>query len=245
MPSTLLPIHPNARKRAAAHPGVLLVWHDIVDDRKLVWFDTAVREFEAQLTRLERAGANPVPLDDLYRYLRDGRPAPPPGAVVLCFDDNTLGIHDYAFPRLKARRWPFVVSAHTAFVGVRTGKEHNTWGQLQQMETGGAATIVSQTHTHPEDLRLLSDRDLRREMLTAKITMEVALDHAVRFVTYPSGKWDRRVALAAAHAGYRLGLTEDRGAAEASPHLLGLRRYSTHRRFDEAVRAITASRRIT
>ena len=37
---------------------------------------------------------------------------------------------------------------------------------------------------------------------------------------------------------YRLGLTEDHGYAETSPHLLGLKRYSTHRRFAEAVRAV-------
>lgn len=234
----LPPVHPDARRRAASHPAALLVWHDIVDAEKLVWFDTTVREFDAQISRLERAGAHPVSLNDLYAYLRDGKPALPPGAVVLCFDDNTLGIHDFAFPRLTRRGWPFAVSAHTAYVGVTTGKAHNTWEQLRRMEREGRAVIVSQTHTHPEDLRKLGDKELAREMVAAKVAMELALEHTVRFVTYPSGKWDRRVALAAQRAGYRLGLTEDRGAAELSPHLLGLRRYSTHRRFDEAVRAI-------
>jgi peptidoglycan/xylan/chitin deacetylase (PgdA/CDA1 family) len=100
------------------------------------------------------------------------------------------------------------------------------------------ARVVSQTHTHPPDLRALSDAALDREMREAKRRMDQQMGRPTRFVTYPSGKWDRRVAGAAAGAGYQLGLTEDRGPAEASPHLLGLRRYSTHRRFDEALRAV-------
>ena len=236
----LPPVHPAARRRALSHPTTLLVWHDFVTHNKLVWFDTTVGEFEAQLARFGRAGAHPVSLDAVYSYLATGTPVPPPGAVVLCFDDNTRGIYDFAFPRLARRGWPFVVSAHTAYVGVRTSKQHNTWEQLQEMERGGAR-VVSQTHTHPPDLRVFRDALLAREMNTAKAIMDRQLGRPTRFVTYPSGKWDQRVALAAARAGYLLGLTEDYGAAETSPHLLGLHRFSTHRRLEEGLRSIARS----
>ena len=240
---TLPRVTPAAR---AAAPDVLLVWHDIVPvARKQVWFDTTTREFDAQLNRLARAGARPMSLDGLYAILSGSQGAAvlPPGTVVLCFDDNTRGIFDFAYPRLLRRGWPFVVSAHTAFVGVRTGKDHNTWDQLRQMERGGAARVVSQTHTHPPDLRTLSDAALAREMTVSKALMDARLGRPTRFVTYPSGKWDRRVARAAHAAGYYLGLTEDHGPAQTSPHLLGLRRYSTHRRFAEALSVIARSAR--
>ena len=239
---TLPRVTPAAR---AAAPAVLLVWHDIVPTApKQVWFDTTAREFDAQLNRLARAGARPVSLDALHAVL-SGIPgaALPPGTVALCFDDNTRGIFEFAYPRLLRRVWPFVVSAHTAFVGVRTGKDHNTWDQLRQMERGGAARVVSQTHTHPPDLRALSDAALAREMTVSKALMDARLGRPTHFVTYPSGKWDRRVARAAHTAGYRLGLTEDHGTAQTSPYLLGLRRYSTHRRFDEALAVIARSAR--
>lgn len=237
MPFSLPLVAPAARRRSAA--TTLLVWHDIVPARKLVWFDTLAAEFAAQLRRIERAGARPISLDTLNAYLRGGA-APSPGAVVLCFDDNTRGIYEHAFPLLRKRGWPCVVSAHTAYVGVRTGKDHNTWEQLREMERGGAR-VVSQTHTHPPDLRTLSDAALAREMTVSKARMDRAMGRPTRFVTYPSGKWDRRVALAALAADYQLGLTEDHGSAESSPHLLGLHRYSTHRRFDEALKAIARS----
>jgi len=246
VPLTPLPVvHSAARARARdGAPTVLLVWHDLVANKKQVWFDTTVREFDAQLDRLARAGAHPVSLDALYTTLFTGRAAGlPRGAVVLCFDDNTRGIFDHAFPRLLQRGWPFVVSAHTAYVGVRTGKDHNTWEQLRRMERGGAARIVSQTHTHPPDLRVLNDAALGREMTESKRRMDRAMGRPTRFVTYPSGVWDRPIALAAHRAGYVLGLTEDRGPAETSPHLLGLHRYSSHRRFDEALGVIARAAR--
>lgn len=231
-------LHPIARRRAAsAHPVTILVWHDIVPRNKLVWFDTTVAEFDAQLKRLARAGAKPVSLPTLYDYLTTGTPIPPPGAVVVCFDDNTRGILDFAAPRLEKRGWPYMVSAHTAYVGVPTSKAHNTYAQLGRMERGGA-TIVSQTHTHPPDLRSLSDTALNHEMTESKRRMEAALGHAVPFVTYPSGKWDTRVARAAQAAGYRMGLTEDHGAAERSPHLLAIQRWTIHKRFDQALAVI-------
>lgn len=238
----LPPIHRTARQNAAIAPVTLIVWHDLVPAKKLVWFDTTVAEFGKQLTQLERAGARPISLHDLYRYLATGTPTPPPGAVVLCFDDNTVGIYRHAAPLLAKRGWKFAVSAHTAYVGVPTSKEHNTYAMLREME-GQGAVIVSQTHTHPPDLTTLSDAALNKEMTESRNRMEKGLGHGVRYITYPSGKWNKRVAEAAQSAGYVLGLTEDRGAAEKSPHLLAINRYSSHKRFAEAVRAVTRSAR--
>jgi biofilm PGA synthesis lipoprotein PgaB len=240
----LPPISPLARRRAG-HGVALLVWHDLVPTAadKLVWFDTPVALFEAQIARLSRAGARPITLDALYAYLAGGAPVPPPGAVVLCFDDNTVGIHEFAAPRLQKRGWPWALSVHTKYVGVTTRKTHNTYDALREMERTAGANIVSQTHTHPPDLRTFSDSTLRFEMQESRRLLERQLAHPVRYVTYPSGHWDRRVAEAAQTAGYRLGLTEDNGDAESSPHLLGIHRFSTHRRFEEAVQAVTRGAR--
>jgi peptidoglycan/xylan/chitin deacetylase (PgdA/CDA1 family) len=235
-------IAPAARIAGRRHSVNLLVWHDIVPSERLVWFDTPIALFEAQMTSLERAGAHPISLDALYPYLAAGGPAPPPGSVVLCFDDNTQGIFDYAFPRLAKRGWPFAISAHTRYVGVTTGKIHCTWDELRTLSRGGAR-VVCQTHTHPPDLRTFSDAALAREMTLSRSIMAAQLGAPPAFLTYPSGHWDRRVALAAAAAGYRLALTEDNGAAETSPHLLGIHRYSTHRRWAEGLAAVARSAR--
>lgn len=235
MPTVLPPVT-IAAKRSRTH---FVVWHDIVPPgKKQVWFDTETEEFARQLDSLEAVGAEPVSLDAAYEHLRAGTRLAVRRPVVLCFDDNTAGIFEFAFPELARRGYPCAVSAHTKYIGVTTGKRHCTWEQLQEMEASGLARIVSQTHTHPPDLRTLTDAALRREMWESKIRHETEMGRTARFLTYPSGKWDTRVALAASEAGYRLGLTEDYGAAESSPHLLGIKRWSSHKRFAEAVRAI-------
>ena len=231
---SLPPIHLQARRTPRT---LFLVWHDIVQSDKLVWFDTTIAEFVAQLTALEKAKALPVALPEIERWLTRGEKPPPERSVVLCFDDNTQGIFDFAFPELRKRGWPFVVSAHTAFVGVLTGKAHADWAELKAMAQGGA-TLASQTHSHPPDLRLFSDTKLAKEFTLSRASMAKHLGSPPRYVTYPSGKWDSRVAQAAQAAGYTLGLTEDFGLAEKSPHCLGINRYSTHRRWAEALRAI-------
>jgi len=235
----LMPVAPAARKNPGLH---FLVWHDIVVKKKLVWFDTTRAELEAQFERLENAGAKPIGLGDASQWLLHGRGNLPPGAVVLCFDDNTVGIHDHAFPILKRRNWPFVVSLHTAYVGVKTGKDHNDWNALRRMANSGAV-LVSQTVNHPPDLRDLDAGRLDDEMRVSRSAMARQLGLAPFAVTYPSGKWDRRVAEVAANAGYVVGLTEDHGRAESSQHCLGIRRWSTHKRFDQAVAAIAKDAR--
>ena len=231
---SLLPIHPSARRWPHT---IFLVWHDLVPAKKLVWFDTTVSEFDAQLARLTKAGAKPVSLGSVERWLTTGTNPPPPGAVVLCFDDNTEGIFRYAFPRLKKRGWPFAVSVHTKYVGVTTGKAHCTWEMLREMRQGGA-TVVNQTHTHPPDLRTLPDEDLADEFTFSRRLLSLNFRQHVPYLTYPSGKWDERLARAVEKADFKLALTEDYGYAENSPHRLGIHRYSTHKRFDEGVRAI-------
>ena len=227
-------IHPAARKSPRT---LFLVWHDIVQSEKLVWFDTTIAEFVAQLATLEKAKARPMALPAIERWLTTGQNPPPERSIVLCFDDNTQGIFDFAFPELKKRGWPFVVSAHTAFVGVKTGKDHCDWDTLKAMVQNGA-TVASQTHSHPPDLRTFSGTKLAKEFTLSKASMTKHLGLSPRYVTYPSGKWDARVAQAAQAAGYSLGLTEDFGRAENSPHCLGINRYSTHRRWSEALKAL-------
>lgn len=229
-------IHPTAR---SAPRTLFLVWHDIVPEEKLVWFDTTLAEFRAQLAALEKARIHPLSLPDAERWLTRGEKRPPERSVVLCFDDNTQGIYDHAFPELKRRGWPFVVSAHTAFIGVRTGKSHCDWETLRALAQGGA-TLVSQTHSHPPDLRTVSGQKLQKELALPRASFGKHLGQSAvpRHLTYPSGKWDTVRAQAAQATGYTLALTEDFGPAERSPHCLAIHRYSTHRRWSEALRAL-------
>lgn len=226
-------VHPQARKSYSA----VLMWHDVVEKWKEVWFDTTTRELEEQFRSIKRAGLTPVTLDQLADHLEKGAPIPK-GAVVLTFDDNNLGLYRYLYPLLKRFRWPAVLFVHTDYVGKPTSKEHCTWAQLKEMEKSGLVKVYPHTASHPADLRKLSDKQLAKEMLAPRVLMEKQLGGSRAYVSYSNGFYDERVARAAAKAGYRLGITEDWGAAEQSRNLLMLRRYSMHKRADQAVRDV-------
>jgi len=237
-PSPTLPaIHPGARSSFSA----ILMWHDVVADEKLVWFDITVKELEAQFREMERAKLKPVTLDVLADHLEKGTPIPP-RAVVLTFDDNNLGLYEFLYPMLQRRRWPAVFFVHTDYVGVRTGKDHCTWGQLREMERSGLVRCYPHTASHPADLRKLPAARLTRELVEARRKMEKELGGSRPYFAYPEGHFDTRIAGEVLRAGYRLAITEEWGAAQRSPNRMMVNRYSMHRRAKQAIRDVARGR---
>jgi peptidoglycan/xylan/chitin deacetylase (PgdA/CDA1 family) len=173
-------------------------------------------------------------MDRLADHLEKGAPVPA-GAVVLTFDDNNLGLYRYLFPLLKRYRWPAVLFVHTDYVGKKTGKDHCSWAQLKEMEASGLVKVYPHTASHPPDLRQVKDRQLQRELVDARRLMEKELGGVRPYFAYSEGHFDERVARAVWKAGYRLAITEDWGAAERSPNLMMVHRYSMHRRAVQAV----------
>jgi biofilm PGA synthesis lipoprotein PgaB len=224
-------VHPKARRDFSS----VLMWHDVVEKKKEVWFDVTVPELEAQFQSIKKAGLTPVPLETLAVHLETGAPIKP-GAVVLTFDDNNLGLYKHLFPLLKRYRWPAALFVHTDYVGKPTGKPHCTWEQLREMEQSGLVTVYPHTASHPADMRDLSDKQLRQELVKSRAAVEKHLGGNRRHFAYSNGFYNERVARAAAAAGYRLAITEDWGAAQQSRNLLMLRRYSMHKRPAQAVR---------
>jgi peptidoglycan/xylan/chitin deacetylase (PgdA/CDA1 family) len=225
---------PRIHAAARGHYTSILMWHDVVPKKKEVWFDTTVAEIEEQFQHIKKRGLTPVTLERLANHLEKGS-AIPRGAVVLTFDDNTLGLYRHLFPILKRYRWPAVFFVHTGYVGVKTGKDHCTWEQLREMEGSGLVKAYPHTVTHPLDMRELKDPALQKELVQGRQSMEKRLGGPRRFFSYSNGFYDERVARAVSKAGYRLAITEDWGAAQRSPNLMMVRRYSMHKRARQAV----------
>lgn len=234
----LPPIHAAARNTFTA----VLMWHDVVARRREVWFDIPLADLEEQFEEIRRRGLVPVTLESLARHLERGTPLPT-GSVALTFDDNTLGLYRYLFPLLKRRRWPAALFVHTDYVGRTTGKAHCTWDQLREMERSGLVRVYPHTASHPADLRRLSEAALERELAGARRVMERELGGRRDLFAYSNGFYDERVARAVHRAGYRLAITEDRGAAQRSPNRMMVRRYSMHRRARQALDDTARARR--
>lgn len=201
----------------------VIMYHDVVH-KKQVWFDTTETEFQEQLERIRESGATPISIQQLYDYMHSGV-ALPPKAILLTFDDGYLGHYKFAYPLLKEYNFPAVFFVHTAYVGVKTSKDHMTWEQLQSIDKEGLIAIQSHTVNHPDDLRLISDTSLQREMTKSKLLLEEKLGHPILYLAYPTGNQDERVRRAAIDAGYLMSFTMDLGYAEQSPSLLAVQRF--------------------
>ena len=200
------------------------MYHDIVVGEKSVWFDTTVAEFREQLEAIRESGSTPITIDQLYEHLKNGA-ALPSKAILLTFDDGYLGHLENAYPLLQEYKYPAVFFVHTAYVGVRTGKPHMTWEDLQRIDKEGLVAIEPHTVTHPGDLRELSDSSLERELVDSKRLMEEKLGHPINYLAYPVGNQDERVREAAIRAGYRMSFTMDLGYAGQSGSLLAVQRF--------------------
>ena len=195
-------------------PIPIIMYHDVLR-HKTVWFDLTTPEFARQMADLRAAGAHPISIQDAFDHLKSGKPVPA-HPIVLTFDDCTLGEYTDALPILERYHFPATFFVQTAYVGTVTGKHHMTWDQLKSAEATGLITVESHTVTHPEDLTLLSDDQLAREMQDSKTTLEQKMGHPINFLAYPSGNCDSRVGKSAQNAGYLAAVTMDRGWA-ASP----------------------------
>lgn len=127
----------------------ILLYHHISHDTPA---STSVTPdtFEQHLEYLESHNFRVVPLTEIIDSLDSGR-ALDSRSVAITFDDAFESIYSQAFPRLRARNWPFTIFVSTAAVD-RGGKTYLSWQQLRTMELAGA-TIANHSRTHDHLVR--------------------------------------------------------------------------------------------
>ncbi|MGK7909996.1 MAG: polysaccharide deacetylase family protein [Synechococcus sp.] len=217
-------IHPWAKQSYVP----VVMYHDVVAETKEVWFDHTAAELRRDFEAIEAAGATPITITDLYEHLRNGKDLPEK-PIVLTFDDAYQGLYDNAFPMLQEFNFPATYYVQTGFVGVPTSKDHFTWEQMREMEASGLIEFAAHTISHPEDLRLLDDDTLRREIFESKRVLEEQLGHEILHFAYPAGNRDDRVIEMVEEAGYIMATTMDAGYTGQSSNLLEVQRFNQFR----------------
>ena len=231
---------PQVNAKVRGQYVVVLMWHDVVESKKEIWFDTTVAELKAQLAAIKRRNCHVITMETLIQSLTQGTPLPS-RPVVLTFDDNNQGLYDNAFPLLKQYHYPATFFVHTNFVGVPTSKAHCDWPTLVKMQQSGLVRVEGHTCSHPADMRLLPDSENRKELSDSKALIEKHMGKPCTAFAYPEGHFDDHVAHLAAEAGYKVAFTENWGSATASPNLFLVHRYSIHKRFAQALSDLAAA----
>lgn len=133
----------------AADEAVVLMYHRFGEDEHR---STSVRteQFEAHLEYLESTGYTVVPLEAIVATLR-GEADLPERAVAITVDDAYRSVYEVAWPRLRARGFPFTVFVATDLVDAGRST-YMTWEQMREMESAGA-TFANHGASHRSYVR--------------------------------------------------------------------------------------------
>ncbi|HHH36689.1 MAG TPA: polysaccharide deacetylase [Gammaproteobacteria bacterium] len=163
-------------------------------------------QFEAQLDYLQRAGYQILPLEDIVAALAAGRPLPP-RAVALTIDDAYLSVYREAYPRLRARGWPFTVFVATDPVD-RHLRDFMSWEQMREMGRHGAR-FANHSRSHGHLIRRLPGESaaqwkhrVRDDIEYARRRLVVELGVDSRLFAYPYGEYDTALANLVRDLGY-------------------------------------------
>jgi peptidoglycan/xylan/chitin deacetylase (PgdA/CDA1 family) len=171
--------------------------------------------FRAQLAYLKDNGYRTISLAELYEFITYQR-AIPLRSVVITIDDGYRSIYDIAYPLLKEYGFTATLFIYTDFVEATSMAV--SWDQLREMKAAGFE-VQSHSVSH-SDLTLKREGE-SNEAYRQRITMELTrskdiidreLGQNTQFLAYPYSKYNRWVLAQTEAAGYRLGLTVERGA---------------------------------
>ena len=232
--TTALPT-PDGVVREARVP--ILMYHYLSDpprgaDRYRRDLSVSPALFEQHLAYLRDQGYQSITLEQLLRNLALGEPLPE-RPVIITFDDGYADNYANAFPLLEQYGFSgtfFVVTelAERASAGMTEpdgtvyADEYMTWQQMQEMQAAGM-DIQCHARVH-EDLTDMDDERLIWQVLGCSEMIESNLGQRPRFVAYPSGIYDQRVAQFFASDAYWGGITTKQGSVQRSDDLFELQR---------------------
>ncbi len=127
--------------------------------------------------------------------------------VVLTFDDGFEDFYAHVMPRLGRHGMRVTVFPIASFIGknskwdIYAPRKHLSTTQIREIAAAGHE-IGSHTMTHP-DLVLLSAADLKRELGDSKKLLEDMLGKPVESISFPFGRWNRRIWKHAQACGYK------------------------------------------
>ena len=216
-------------------PTATVLCYHIVESPQDERMEVSRETFRQHMRYLEMTGYNVIPLRHLYEYVAGKRASIPPNAVVITIDDGWSSAYTQAFPELKQRNFPFTLFIYPNIIGKTSIAL--TWDQIREMSDAGV-DIQSHSFSHPflTKRRHPSFDDLKyagwlyKELAESKKIIEKHTGKPVRYLAYPYGDYDTRVAKMAAKAGYDAALTCDFGPVKPGSDPLRMKRFVIDKR---------------
>ncbi len=222
----------------AADPhAVILMYHRFGEDRYPTT-SIKLKEFDAQLNYLAANHYHVWPLAQVIEHVIKDQPIPD-HTVVITVDDAFLSVYKEAYPRLKARGWPFTVFVNTDPIDKRF-PAYMTWADIKEMAAHGV-TFYNHTATHTsltkqfpgEDEAAWAKRE-RADIDKAQRRLQQELGPTTntdpKLFVYPYGEYDARAAALVKSMGY-IAFGQESGAIGIHSNLRALPRFPMSERF--------------
>lgn len=177
-----------------------LLYHLVMDEPYSKYTYLFVREgdFEAQLREIQSLGFETYFADEPERA--DGKPG-----VVITFDDGYADNYTAVFPLLKKYNMKATIFLITDMIGT---DGHLTKEQIEEMQESGLVHFGSHTVSHTR-LDMLTEYQIRQELLTSKEIIEGITGKEVTALAYPNGVYTEKIEQLAIAVGYRYAYTTD------------------------------------
>jgi biofilm PGA synthesis lipoprotein PgaB len=198
----LLPVLPA---HAAEH-AVILMYHHFGSDTPPATSVTP-EQFASHLDYLASNDYRVWPLEKIVAHLLERQPLPD-RVVAITVDDAWISVYSEAWPRLRARGWPFTVFVATDPVdqGLRAVM---SWAQMREMAGAAGVTFANHSRSHDHLIRRRSGEDdaqwrerIRADLLHAQGRLEAELGRAPRLLAWPYGEYDPQLQQLAEELGF-------------------------------------------
>lgn len=187
-------------------------------------------KFREQMQYLKNNGYTTLSLDDVYDFIVNNKPVPEK-SVAITFDDGYADNYENAYPILKEFGFKATVFVITSTVD--KDPAYLTSRELIEMQQNGIS-IESHTVTH-KDLDTMSYDTQLKELTDSKIYLENLLGNYIKYIAYPSGKYNDKTIEALKKSGYSMALTADGKWASVSDGIYKLKRVYISANYDISV----------
>lgn len=208
--------------RRIGHCGIL--YHSITSERPRNLSQVPAKRFSLFLERLQAHGVRTCSVREWLENLLEGnKSATTVRLLPLAFDDGFADVYENAFPVLQELGMSATLYPVAGYMGRFSDWDpvarlhHLSNHQLREISQAGIE-IGSHTLTHP-DLRRLSARAVRKELLESKKILEDICSVPITSISFPYGSWNTKLWLSAQELGFSSAAVYGGSAALPAPLL--------------------------
>lgn len=213
----------------------ILMYHSI-DYEKGNSLRVPKEDFYLQMKYIKENGYTSISFDDLYDFLSGKRKAPKK-PIAITFDDGYEDNYVNAYPILKEFGFKATIFAITNEIDKNNAYIKSK--QIQEMINNGIS-VESHTLDH-NDLASLSYKAQYEILKKAREDLEAMEGKKIKYLAYPSGRYNSFTERAARDAGYIMAVTTKPGFASGSNGYLFLHRVriNSGRSFQDFIKSIS------